>query len=175
VRTKHAFEQNLTQNRQGFLQLLNQNLALMLQVLTAYGVLSARLKQATLQQPEFKTALADLKTQVEHLFAPGFIQRTPLVWLKRYPLYLKGIEQRIEKLIRNPKKDAESLADVIAVQKNYLGKLAKKDVKYFASHDPLLSFRWKIEELRISLFAQTLGTVEPVSKIRLLKLLEKLS
>jgi ATP-dependent helicase HrpA len=114
-----------------------------------------------------------MQQQMEGLFVKNFITHVPLYWLARYPVYLEAMVQRGDKLLRQPLRDKQAMAEVLSVLKVYAQKLAKIDPDLQEVNDPILLFRWKIEEFRVSLFAQSLKTVEAVSKVRLLKMLDE--
>ena len=119
--------------------------------------------------------LADIKMQQNHLVFKGFIAQTPLRWLKRMPRYFKGMMIRIEKAGHDYRRDALNQGLLIPLWENFEKKQrqlksAKNSTgKLFFSHPQLVEYRWLIEELRISLFAQELKTSQPVSVKRLEK------
>jgi ATP-dependent helicase HrpA len=123
---------------------------------------------------EMQVVLSDSQNQLKNLFEQHFLTRVPLTTLLRYTTYLKAILIRLEKLPRLAERDKEAMVILTRVQKTYESKLASKDLREMNWDDPLILFRFKIEELRISLFAEKLGTDGPVSEVRLLKLLDKL-
>jgi ATP-dependent helicase HrpA len=108
----------------------------------------------------------DIRQQLERLLAPGFLATVPLRWLDQYPRYLKGIEYRMEKLQGNSARDEASL-----------GELSTYSSRLFELDQPeahaLQQYRWMLEEFRVSLFAQPVGTSIPVSAKRLDKEWEK--
>jgi ATP-dependent helicase HrpA len=111
-------------------------------------------------------ACADITRQLEELMPAGWIGTTPAAQLGHLPRYLKGIGLRIEKLRADPDRDARLLADVAALQAPWRRALAQRR----GQPDPRLEeFRWLLEELRVSLFAQELRTPMPVSIKRLQK------
>jgi ATP-dependent helicase HrpA len=173
VRTKEQFLQVFDKKRSQFLLMATQIFKIVFDALTQHNQIILRCLKFQEKSPEI-VAIKDIEKQLAQLFSKNFIKSTPLVWLKRYPLYLKAIEQRVDKLPRQLDKDRQIRQEIEVVQKMYLSKLALKGVTYLLPIDPLISFRWKIEELRISYFAQELKTSEPVSKIRLLKILDNI-
>jgi ATP-dependent helicase HrpA len=108
----------------------------------------------------------DIKQQLERLLAPGFLANVPLRWLDQYPRYLKGIEYRMEKLQGNSARDEASLGELSA----YSSRLFELDQP---EAQALQQYRWMLEEFRVSLFAQPVGTSIPVSGRRLDKEWEK--
>lgn len=115
--------------------------------------------------------VADVEQQLARLFASGFLLEVPATQLSHYPRYLKALVARLEKLRADPARDAARLSEINALQTPYLRELAtRKGVA-----DPRLEeFRWLLEELRVSLFAQELRTPMPVSVKRLQKVWDSL-
>jgi len=121
----------------------------------------------------YTTTLTDVKSQVNRLFAPGFMSDTNWQWLKEYPRYLNAIVQRFDKLKSGGERhDAESTALLNAWWSRYEERLALHET--MGMIDPELeTLRWMLEEYRVSLFAQKLGTSIKVSETRLEKQFEK--
>ena len=119
----------------------------------------------------FAAAVADVEQQLRQLFAPGFLVATPAAQLAHYPRYLKAIAARLDKLASDPARDAQRQAELAQLTLPLQRELAaRKGVA-----DPRLSeFRWLLEELRVSLFAQELRTPVPVSVKRLQKVWQSL-
>jgi len=111
--------------------------------------------------------ISDINHQLTQLFYPGLVYKTPAQWLHQYPKYMRGIQQRLEKAALNPQKDKLQLAEVAPHWQRLVDYLAKEGDYRLAQNSELLDYRWWIEELRISLFAQTLKTQVPVSDKRL--------
>ncbi|UUA73365.1 ATP-dependent RNA helicase HrpA [Cellvibrio sp. QJXJ] len=111
--------------------------------------------------------ISDINHQLTQLFYPGLVYKTPALWLHQYPKYMRGIQQRLEKAALNPQKDKLQLAEVGPHWQRLVDYLAKEGDYRLAQNSELLEYRWWIEELRISLFAQTLKTQVPVSDKRL--------
>ena len=115
----------------------------------------------------------DIKQQGEQLVFKGFVSASGLDKLDDITRYLQGMLRRLEKLPIDPNQDRLKLIDVNKVNESYqllLGK-QRKD-KPIATE--LLDTRWLIEELRISLFAQNLGTAAPISVKRIMNHLKAL-
>lgn len=111
--------------------------------------------------------ISDINQQLSQLFFPGLVYKTPAQWLQQYPKYMRGIQQRLEKAALNPQKDKLQLAEVAPHWQRLVNYLAKEGDYRLAQNNALLDYRWWIEELRISLFAQTLKTQIPVSDKRM--------
>ncbi|EPI0913052.1 TPA: DUF3418 domain-containing protein, partial [Neisseria gonorrhoeae] len=111
-----------------------------------------------------------LRLRLQTLLAPGFATRTPWAQWSRLPIYLKAMTLRLEKYSSNPARDAAREADIQELEQMWQEKtdgLAKQGQPV---SDGLAAFKWMIEELRVSLFAQELKTPYPVSVKRLLKM-----
>ncbi len=115
-------------------------------------------------------AVADIHQQLEALFVSDFITATPYLYLSQYPRYLKAIQLRLEKLNHNLDRDRVAMMDVARVWELYLKLCQEDSVERRAK---LLPLRWDIEELRISLFAQEVKTLHPISVKRLEKMLNE--
>ncbi len=114
----------------------------------------------------FAPAVADIEQQLARLFASNFLVDVPAAQLAHYPRYLKAVGLRLDKLKNDPARDAQRMQEVGALQAPWLRELAARK----GVHDPRLDeFRWMIEELRVSLFAQELRTPMPISAKRLQK------
>jgi ATP-dependent helicase HrpA len=119
----------------------------------------------------FAAACADIEQQLARLFPPGFIAATAAAELAHYPRYLKAIALRLEKIKGDPARDAQRMAEIAPLQSPYLRELAARKGQVDAR---LEEFRWLLEELRVSLFAQELRTPMPVSVKRLQKIWDTL-
>lgn len=113
-------------------------------------------------------ALNDIKQQLGNLVYPGFVRETPGLWLKELPRFLKAIELRLEKLPAQVQKDRVWSGELSGYWAQYATRLDKH--RQEGKRDPQLElFRWWLEEYRVSLFGQQLGTKVPVSDKRLSK------
>ncbi|WP_181296959.1 ATP-dependent RNA helicase HrpA [Pseudomonas sp. Q2-TVG4-2] len=113
-------------------------------------------------------ALNDIKAQLANLVYPGFVRETPGEWLKEYPRYLKAIEQRFEKIGAQLQRDRVWSGELSGYWEQYQGRL-KKHLQEGKRDPELMSYRWMLEEYRVSLWAQQLGTKMAVSDKRLNK------
>ncbi len=109
--------------------------------------------------------LADIDSQLERLVYRGFVSRVPLPQLEHYPRYLKGLEQRIQKLKVSPRKDSRRMRQLLPAWERYLDAAASSDGEYDGA--TLDRVRWMLEELRVATFAQALGTATPISVERI--------
>ena len=116
-----------------------------------------------------------LRQRLQTLLAPGFATRTPWAQWPRLPIYLKAMTLRLEKYSSNPARDAAREADIQELEQMWQEKTDSLIKQGLPISDGLAGFKWMIEELRVSLFAQELKTPYPVSVKRLLKVWEGLS
>lgn len=112
--------------------------------------------------------------RLQTLLAAGFATRTPWAQWPRLPIYLKAMTLRLEKYSSNPARDAAREADIRELEQMWQEKTDGLVKQGQPVSDDLAAFRWMIEELRVSLFAQELKTPYPVSVKRLLKEWESL-
>jgi ATP-dependent helicase HrpA len=112
---------------------------------------------------------ADVRAQLGRLVFKGFLSATPWERLHDLPRYLKAAQRRLDKYPQDPERDARHAASIAELWKRYEERAAR--LRRAGEADPRLEdFRWRIEELRVSLFAQELKTPYPVSFKRLEKL-----
>jgi ATP-dependent helicase HrpA len=115
----------------------------------------------------------ELEQQLHHLVYAGFLSGTPWDQLQHLPRYIKGMALRLDKYGGNPERDTRHSAVIAGFWNRYAQCLQQR--RKAGIGDPALAgFRWQIEELRISLFAQELKTPHPVSAKRLQKLWEEI-
>jgi ATP-dependent helicase HrpA len=128
-------------------------------VVTGVAAIEARLGRERFPPP----AVADVRSQIAEVVYPGFPARTALRRVADVPRYLRAIERRLDKLRDDPARDAALMGRVQQVQAEY--------VKARARVEPgeLDHVAWMIQELRVSLFAQQLGTAQRVSEERILR------
>ncbi|SPY06419.1 DNA helicase [Neisseria meningitidis] len=115
-----------------------------------------------------------IRQRLQTLLAAGFATHTPWAQWPRLPIYLKAMTLRLEKYSGNPTRDAAREADIQELEQMWQEKTDGLVKQGQPVSDDLAAFRWMIEELRVSLFAQELKTPYPVSVKRLMKEWEKL-
>jgi ATP-dependent helicase HrpA len=145
--------------------LINEIARLVGQVLAEFHGLPKKLQNLP------QAAAADMQSQLQGLVHKRFIAETEYSQLSHFPRYLKALNVRIEKLRGNPARDAQLMAEWqnAATQFQRIYKQPGKNL------DPrMVEFRWMLEELRVSLFAQELRTPMPVSAKRLQKVWESM-
>jgi len=127
-----------------------------------------------------RPAVADMRAQLAGLIFAGFVTATGYRRLPHLARYLQGIERRLDKLPENPARDAANMAIAQRVEQAYAHAVTELRGAGLQSQPgpfdgDLREARWMLEELRVSLFAQTLGTQAPVSENRVLAALDRLS
>jgi ATP-dependent helicase HrpA len=140
-----------------------------LRMLAAIAVAHHALSQRLASLPASQRMLAaDIRRQRDALVYPGFFSETPWDMLQHIPRYLRALERRIERQPQNPDRDARHAAQLAAWWTRYEKRAA---AARRSGHVPprLAAFRWLLEELRVSLFAQELRTPMPVSLKRIEK------
>lgn len=110
-----------------------------------------------------------IRQRLQTLLAAGFATCTPWTQWSRLPIYLKAMTLRLEKYSSNPARDAAREADIQELEQMWQEKTDGLVKQGLPVSDDLAAFRWMIEELRVSLFAQELKTPYPVSVKRLLR------
>ena len=130
----------------------------------------AQVKRALGQARAWPAVVADITAQLEALLPPSFIGTTPFEHLSQVPRYLDAIAVRLERLRNQPEQDQRRMAELAQLTQRWQRRC--RDLR--GTPDPVLeSFRWMLEELRVSSFAQTLRTPYPVSAKRLTRILEQ--
>ena len=135
------------------------------QILTLTHQLNQRLKGKMDFTMAF--ALSDMKSQISGLIYQGFVQKSGYARLPDLLRYLQAIDKRMDKLAQDVNRDRAAMLRVEQVQQAYQQLLAKLP-KSKPISDEVAEIRYMIEELRVSLFAQQLGTKYQVSEKRIL-------
>ncbi len=138
-----------------------------------HAVIAAEYQRIMLRLGNSGAALArpaaDIRAQLARLVHKGFFSATPWERLSHLPRYLKAMQVRLDKYPKDPERDAKHAATIAELWKRYEERLDRQ--RKAGPVDPKLEeFRWHLEELRVSLFAQELKTPYPVSYKRLAKL-----
>ena len=141
------------------------------QILTLTHQLNQRLKGKMDFTMAF--ALSDMKSQISGLIYQGFVQKSGYTRLPDLLRYLQAIDKRMDKLTQDVNRDRAAMLRVEQVQQAYQQLLAKLP-KSKPISDEVAEIRYMIEELRVSLFAQQLGTKYQVSDKRVLNLINEI-
>jgi len=155
-----AFKARLEEGR-GRLNLIAQEIARQAAVVLAEHA-SALRKLKDARPP--KEVADDVAAQLSRLVPKDFIARTPWAQMQHLPRYLKAVVMRLDKQRADPQRDVQRLAELRPLEQRYWRRVAELKGRPDARLD---EYRWLLEELRVSLFAQELRTPQPVSAKRL--------
>ncbi len=155
-----AFQRRVDEGR-GRLTLIANEVARLAGTILAEHAAAARKIKDTKVQPE---AVKDAAEQLQRLVGKRFLADTPWAQLQHFARYLKAIVLRLDKLRADPARDASRLAELKPQEQRYWRLVAERKG---ATDERMLEFRWLLEELRVSFFAQELRTPQPVSLKRL--------
>lgn len=117
-------------------------------------------------------AYSDVKGHLNSLVYPGFVSDIGVARLKDWNRYIEALAKRLEKIPVDPIRDRNQQLQIEKVEQRYAA-LTQKYAKEPVLSDELIEGRWLIEELRVSLFAQQLGTNMPISSKRIENYLDK--
>ena len=168
VRDEPAFQGLCDAVRVDNPELMQAVVRLAAEIIPTAGVVRAELPAAATVSPP---AAADLTEQLDLLVFPGFLAATAYEHLTQLPRYLRAAQQRIAGLRTNPARDGAGLATILRCEDAYA------ELAAAAPPGPLPDFvadvGWLLEELRVSLFAQSLRTPVPVSEKRVRTAVER--
>ena len=133
------------------------------------GYFATRRELEAMRGDRWSSAIADINHQLQWLMPDRFLSITPWQWLKHYPRYFKAIAYRLDKLRGEADRDRDNMETVSHLWTRWLA--MHSDDQQSPQQQSTSEFRWMIEELRVSLFAQPLGTSIKVSPKRCEKLL----
>jgi ATP-dependent helicase HrpA len=160
IRTQAAFDQTISDNKVRLLTVGNEVSKVVMEILNQYADITPKIKRINSQDKR----VLDINRQLAVMIYSGFIRNTPIIQLKAIPRYLKAIDYRLEK----PEVDGQKSLEI----KRFTDRYWQQAEIYYAKRyllPELDSFRWALEEFRVSLFAQQLKTACPVSAQRLEK------
>ena len=161
TRGEKAFDELLAQVRKHLGAECRKQADLLNEVLPAHSKIKAALELGLASR--YPEAAADLCAQLNDLVYAGFLAQLAPGRLDHYPRYLAAMEERLRILPENPLRDRQRMDSVMPWWTRYLDRLESAGV-----YDEVLDqYRWLIEEYRVSLFAQRLGTEGKVSGKRL--------
>jgi ATP-dependent helicase HrpA len=169
-RTSGQYEEQSQTARGVLVDTANRITVLVGESLAGYHRINKQLKGSV--QPQWLNSLADIREQLGRLFVSDFVAQTPSEWLSHYPRYIQALERRLEKLRSDPERDRRLLLEMQPLWQRYWVRC--DDGKNCQSTE-MKRFRWMLEELRVSLFAQELKTLESVSVPRLEKTWKQVS
>jgi ATP-dependent helicase HrpA len=163
-----SFKRRIDEGRGRLTLIANEVARLALGVLSEFAQVQRKIKD-TKNAPD---ATADCTQQLQRLLPKNFLAVTPWPQLQHGARYLKAISLRLEKYRADPARDAQRLAELKPLEQKYWRLVAERKGQTDAR---MLEFRWLLEELRVSFFAQELRTPQPVSVKRLEKAWAQLS
>jgi len=160
-----SFNKRKDEGKSRLVLLVNEIARLVGQVLAEFHGMPKRLQNVNPQ------AAADMQEQLKGLVHKRFLADNEFAQLAHFPRYLKAMNVRLEKLRADSARDAKAMAEWHQAAQPYLR--VARDKSAGKNTDPrLVEYRWMLEELRVSLFAQELRTPMPVSVKRLFKVWE---
>jgi ATP-dependent helicase HrpA len=162
------FKRRVEEGRGRLTLIANEVARLASTILIDYAAALRKIKD-TRNQPD---ATADATQQLQRLVGKRFLAVTPWAQLQHFPRYLKAVTLRLEKLRADPARDASRMVELKPQEQRYWRLVAERKG---AVDDRMQEFRWLLEELRVSFFAQELRTPQPVSVKRLDKLWSQLN
>jgi ATP-dependent helicase HrpA len=168
IRDREAFQRAIAAVKQKLFGEAMARLKVAEAVLTQYAEIRPKLEAPVLGWA--KANLDDLRAQLAGLVHPGFVRETPPGAFDELPRYLKALALRAERALRDPVRDQQRMLEV----QPFASALEDARRRGIAMQPGWQALRWDLEELRVSLFAQELGTKRPVSAKRLAKQLEAL-
>ncbi|MBZ8177946.1 ATP-dependent RNA helicase HrpA [Corynebacterium sp. 3HC-13] len=118
-------------------------------------------------------AIVDMQSQLDFMLPQNALTKYGISRLQHLPRYLQAIEIRLEEMSRDPDRDADR-QDQVEEAQEYLAKKLTKLPPNRAQSTAVRDIQWLIEEFRVSLFAQRLGTAQSVSMRRIQKAVDKL-
>lgn len=164
VRSGEEFQRCLVQGREQLVNIANNIAVLCLEILTRYKAVVRRLE--SFNTAEFARSKDDITRQLRRLVYSGFLVQTPYQWLVQLPRYLQAMERRLEKLGGQPGKDRQYIKETESMREACLERLLPI-LNEGVQNSELEEFRWALEEYAVSLFAQELKTLFPISLKRL--------
>ncbi len=168
VRTELELQQRLELARRAITATARELEALLLACLSEIVTIKKTIK-STKNALAIALAATDIQQQLVHLVYPGFMFGTHIQWLRQYPRYLKAVSSRLEKVVGQVQKDKVCMAELDELWQRWQQNLDKQGAAQVEANSELQLYRWMLEEYRVSLFAQQLKTVVPVSAKRLSK------
>ncbi len=166
-RKKADFEERLLKGKQRLMQVAHEYATQLAKVLEEYNTLTQQLQKLTNRS----SAIPEIKQHLKRMIYENFVKEISLAQLKHLPRYLKAIQLRLARLDIDPQKDTKKAAQLAPLWETYW----QRRTNDIEENPKLTEFRWKLEELRVSLFAPELKTAYPVSVPRLQKVWEMMN
>jgi ATP-dependent helicase HrpA len=163
-----TFKRRIEEGRGRLTLIANEVARLAGTILLEFGAATRKIKD-TKNAPD---ATADCTQQLQRLMPKNFMAAIPWPQLQHCARYLKAVTLRLDKYRADPARDAQRLTELKPQEQRYWRLVAERKG---AQDARMLEFRWLLEELRVSFFAQELRTPQPVSIKRLEKAWGQLS
>jgi ATP-dependent helicase HrpA len=157
-----AFKRRLEEGRGRLTLIANEVARLGGVILLEYAAAARKVKESK----NALEACADAQQQLQRLIPKQFLLATPWERLQHLARYCKAVTLRLDKYRADPARDAARLAELRPLEQRYWRLVAERKG---AVDERMAEFRWLLEELRVSFFAQELRTPQPVSVKRLEK------
>ncbi|HVA44429.1 MAG TPA: DUF3418 domain-containing protein, partial [Acidimicrobiales bacterium] len=171
VRSRQAFEALLTEVRAALPARVLTTVAGVGEVLADAARVRVRLD--SVRSPALARSVADMMSQIDRLVSPGFVSEAGVARLADLQRYLRAVEVRVEKASANPDRDLAWMGRVHQIEDEWAGVMERRPVLARTAESG--EIRWMIEDLRVSLFAQSLGTPKAVSEVRIRRAIAELS
>jgi len=165
-RSQHDFEQLFNAGRAKVVSQAQAIAEHVLATLKTHAALQQSLQQSTAMA--LKAVVDDITAQMNTLIHAGFVSHTPIQWLPHLPRFLQAADIRLSKAGQNLKQDQSNMLHIHALWQRYSQEYTQRELR-LESLDTLIEYRWLIEELRVSMFAQQLKTSQPISLKRMEK------
>lgn len=174
VRTRAEFEQRLREGWERIGPSAREVGALVREILALKQAIAMRMPEKV--PPAWKPAVEDIEDQLVRLMPKGFLRTTPFEQLRQFPRYLNAVLVRLQKLENAGLAKDQRWRDELAVHWRRYTDVANQLAATVKAGGPrpearripeIAAYRWMLEEFRVSLFAQELGTAVPVSGKRL--------
>jgi ATP-dependent helicase HrpA len=168
IRTQTAYEQARETLKADWVAQAQQRAKLVSEILSEHQKLVKQVKGKV--NPRWLASIDDINTQLDGLIHLNFVLDTPDPWLQQIPRYLQALQKRLQKLDLDPQKDQQVQRQMHAVWQKFQ---SLAEIESIAKSPEFVELRWMMEELRVSLFAQPMKTLKPVSIERIEKKLKE--
>ena len=155
-----AFQSMVRQGREKVVARANDIEAILLNVLAPLAAVQRSL--VALDGSKWDSLRADIDGQLAGLLGESFLRDTPEDWLAQFPRYVKAVRIRLERLSGQTVKDKQYMSLLEQLTKP-LSDLLRERPRLIVESPDVIAYRWMLEEFRVSLFAQSLGTRHAVS------------
>jgi len=164
LRTEQQFNDCLRDNKPKLVAMAIKIGDAVVKALSCYS----EIKRQVDKLPQQDKSVQDVQRQLARLFYHGFLSRTAYDYIRHYPRYLQAIDVRLQTMLMHSDKDQQKMQEMARFQQWFWKDIEKRQKNEMVNPDSE-SFRWLLEEFRVSLFAQQLKTAQPVSAKRLEK------